>query len=123
MTTFLSYLMSHMYDIHAIIAATVVVALMSYIKVPVKRKLADMAEYHRKKKGEAEEVMPLLLRRYHFLLIVLVFALSVPVFAVLSLLSPFIFFTWPSSLLTGVFALCIYAFLEQITKPSGREQK
>lgn len=123
MTTFFSYLMSHMYDIHAIIAAAVVVALMSYIKVPVKRKLADMAEHRRKKKGEAEEAMPLLLRRYHSLLIVLVFVLSVPVFAVLSLLSPFILFTWPSSLLTGIFALCIYAFWEQITEPSGREEE
>ena len=115
MRLLLSYIMSHMYDIHAIIAATVVVAVMSYIKVPVKRILACMVERRVEKNIKLEKKKGLLLRRYNLLLIV--FVLSVPVFTILSILSPFIQFSWQSSLMTGVFALCIYAFIEQVSEP------
>ena len=113
-----SYIMSHMYDIHAIIAATVVVAAMSYIKVPVKRILACMVERRVEKNIKLEKKKGLLLRRYNLLLIVMVFVLSVPVFAILSILSPFISFSWQSAVMTGVFALCIYAFIEQVSNPA-----
>lgn len=121
MRKFLSYIMSHMYDIHAIVAAAVVVAIMMYIKVPVKRKNRQILDAILERKPELTEKRQVMLKRRNFILIVMVFPLAAVTFFVLSIFSPFISFSLQSSVMAGVFALCMYAFLEQITVPGEEE--
>jgi len=113
-----SYIVSHIYDIYSIVAATMVVAAMMYIKVPVKRKIRGIVNNRIKKNPDLEDKRSLLIRRGNMSLIIMVFPLAIVAFAVLILLSPYMHFSWQSSFMAGVFALCIYAFLEQVSKPS-----
>lgn len=93
MRQLLSYINSHMYDIHALVAGFIVVAVMMYIKAPRKKMIRTL----------------------------LVFLLSMVSFWALSVVSPFVSFSWQSSVITGVFALCIEAVLEQISEPDVDE--
>lgn len=117
MRIFLSYIMSHMYDIHAIVAGAMVVAAMMYIKVPVKKKIKALVDVTVQRKPEQEQNRATLEKRGNASLIVCVFPLAVAAFWILSVLSPFIIFSWQSSAMAGVFALCIYAFIEQVSEP------
>ncbi|MBR6535687.1 MAG: hypothetical protein IKT67_00640 [Lachnospiraceae bacterium] len=49
------------------------------------------------------------------LLIILTMLLSFGLFWVASVISPLINFSFPTAVMSGVFALCEYAFLDQIT--------
>lgn len=121
MRLLLSYIMSHMYDIHAIVAGAMVVAAMMYIKTPVKQKIRDIVDAAIEKNAKREQKRELLIKRGNICLIILVFPLSIVAFSILSILSPFISFSWQSAVMTGVFALCIYAFIEQVSNPAEDE--
>ncbi len=123
MRVLMSYILSHMYDIHAIVAGAVVVAAMMYIKVPVKKKIRVLVDTVIKKNPNIAEKRSLLIRRWNFILIIIVFLLSTVIFATLACISPFIEFAWPSSFMAGVFALCIYAFVEQVSRSSEKRNK
>ena len=59
------------------------------------------------------------------LLIVLTMILSFFVFALVALVSPLIEFSFPTAVMSGVFALCEYAFWDQITftiRKEGEEE-
>ena len=121
MRLFFSYIMSHMYDIHAIVAGAMVVAVMMYIKAPIKKRIKDFVKLAIEKKPELAEKRELMIKRGNSILIVLVFPLAVVAFSALVIISPFIFFSWQSSIMAGVFALCIYAFIEQVSKPGEKK--
>ena len=121
MRLLLSYIMSHMYDIHAIVAGAVVVAVMMCIKAPIKRKNRNTVDTKLERKPELLEKRGIMLRRRNFILILMVFPLAIAAFWVLSVISPFVSFSLQTSVMTGVFALCIYAFIEQISEPGGEE--
>lgn len=112
-----SYIVSHIYDIYAFVAGAMTVAAMMYIKVPVKRMIRNIVGKRIEKKLELEEQRALLIRRSNACLIVMVFLLAIVAFAILILLSPLMHFSWQSSIMAGVFALCIYAFVEQVSRP------
>ena len=121
MRLLLSYIKSHMYDIHAIVAGAVVVAMMMYIKAPIKRKNRNTVDAKLERKPELSQKRGIMLRRRNFILILMVFPLAIAAFWVLSVISPFVSFSLQTSVMTGVFALCIYAFIEQISEPGGEE--
>lgn len=115
MRKILSYAKSHIYELHAIIAATIVVVLMSLIKGPIKKQIVKAVDRRLETRPEYSDRRELIIKRCNMLLIVLTMCLSVIVFGVLAVLSPLIEFSFPSAVMSGVFALCEYAFLDQIT--------
>jgi len=121
MRKLLSYAKSHIYEIHAIIAATIVVVLMFFVKGPIKRKVVLIVDKKIEEQPGLLERRDIMIRRGNMVLIVLVLCLSVLIFALLAVCSPFIAFSLPSAVLSGVFALCEYAFLDQITFDSPEE--
>ena len=110
-----SYIKSHIYDIHAILAATFAVFLLYLIKKPIKKYLESCLDKWLQKYPEKKEKRELYRKRYNMILIVLAIVMSFVLFGILSVLSPMIHFSVQSALMSGVFALCEYAFIDQIT--------
>lgn len=115
MRKLLSYAKSHIYELHALMAATIVVVLMFLIKGPIKKQIAQRVDKTLAVRPELSAKRNVLIRRGNMLLIALTMLLSVFVFALLAAVSPFVEFSFPSAVMSGVFALCEYAFLDQIT--------
>ena len=111
----LSYAKSHIYEIHALFVATFVVVLMSFIKEPIKRKIAQSVDNKIQSKPELVRKRKRMVKRRNMLLILLAMFLSFVVFALLAIVSPLIDFSFPTAVMSGVFALCEYAFWDQIT--------
>lgn len=115
MRKILSYAKSHIYELHAILVATVAVVLMFFIKKPLKKWIAKQVDNRIVRNPELSENRRILIRRGNLLVIVLTMLLSFGLFWVASMISPLIEFSFPTAVLSGVFALCEYAFLDQIT--------
>lgn len=115
MRKFLSYAKSHIYEIHALIAATMVVILMAIIKGPIKRGIARAVDKKLLQKPELQMQRKRIIKQCNTLLIVLAMCLAIVIFGVLAYVSPLIRFSFPSAIMSGVFALCEYAVWEQIT--------
>ena len=110
-----SYAKSHVYELHAIFVATVAVVLMFLIKKPIKNWIARQVDNRIVHKPELSENRRILIRRGNMLLIILTMLLSFGLFWVASIVSPLIEFSFSTAVMSGVFALCEYAFLDQIT--------
>ena len=115
MRKILSYAKSHIYELHAMVVAVIVIALMSVIKVPVKRKIVQAVDKKIREKPELAHKRKLMIKRRNIVLIVMTMLLAIVVFAFVAVVSPFIEFSFLMAVMSGVFALCGYAFLEQIT--------
>lgn len=115
MRKLLSYAKSHIYEIHALLVATFVVVLMSFIKEPIKRKIAHSVDKKIQSRPELMQKRRIMVKRKNVLLIVLTMLLSFAVFTLASLISPLIEFSFSTAVMSGVFALCEYAFIDQIT--------
>lgn len=115
MRKILSYTKSHIYEIHALIVATIVVVVMYLIKKPIKRKIVQSVERKLELKPGISDDRDILIRRRNMVLILLVLILSFGLFTLVALVSPLIEFSLPSAVMSGVFALCEYAFWDQIT--------
>lgn len=111
----LSYGKSHIYDIHAFIVAVITIMLMNlikrYLKPKIKMYVEKRAEVERKWYERKEQY----LKRCNMVLIVLAMVLAFVLFGVLAFVSPMILFSVESAVMSGVFALTGYAFLEQMT--------
>lgn len=110
-----SYAKSHIYELHAILVATFVVVLMFLIKGPIKKRVEKNVDKKIARRPELADKRRSMIRRGNTVLIVLTMLLSVAVFAAAAWISPFIEFSLSSAVLSGIFALCEYAFLDQIT--------
>lgn len=115
MRRLLSYAKSHLYEIHALLVATFVVVLMSLIKEPIKRKIVQSVDKKIQSKPELMQKRRLMIKRRNMLLIVLTMILSFITFMLVVLVSPLIEFSFSTAVMSGVFALCEYAFWDQIT--------
>lgn len=125
MRRLLSYAKSHLYEIHALFAATFVVVLMNFIKEPMKRKIVHSVDKKIQFKPELANKRRIMVKRRNMLLIVLTMLLSFTVFTLVALVSPLIDFSFPTAVMSGVFALCEYAFWDQITfdiREEGEEE-
>ena len=115
MRKILSYAKSHIYELHALMAATLVVVLMSFIKEPIKRKIVQSVDRKLKEKPELADKRKRMIKRRNMWLILLTMLLSFVAFALMAMVSPLIEFSFQTAVMSGVFALCEYAFWDQIT--------
>ncbi len=112
MRKFLSYAKSHIYDIHAIVVSVGLVILMICIRKPLCRKIKEsidskMADTPGLKRQS-------LVRKWNILLLLLLMLLSIAGFAIFAVISPFIDFSLPSGIMSGVYTLCGCAFWDQL---------
>lgn len=125
MRKILSYAKSHMYEIHALLVATAVVVLMYLIKGPIKKTIVKSVDRKLEMRPDLADERDVLIRRRNMLLILLTMLLSFGLFALVALVSPLVEFSLSTAVMSGVFALCEYAFFDQITfgvKEKGEDE-
>ena len=110
----LSYCKSHIYELHALLAATIVFFLMFPIKKPLKEQIRQWVDKKAQQNQKWQKNRRLYTKRCNMIILVLAFLLSVVVFAMLSLVSPLIEFSVFMAGMSGVFALVEYALFEQL---------
>lgn len=115
MRKILSYAKSHIYDIHAVIAATITLVLMYFIKRPIKHRIASYVNKRAETDLKWQENKAIYIRRCNIVLILLTMVIAYVMFWVLSLISPLIEFSAQSACMSGVFALVEYACIDQMS--------
>lgn len=114
MRKILSYVKSHIYDIHAIVVATIVVGIMYIIKRPIKRRISLYVEKKAKVNPSWNEKKRLYLKRGNMLVLLTAVVLALLLFAVVALVSPFIRFSVPTACMSVAFTLAEYACIDQL---------
>lgn len=113
--TILSYCKSHIYELHALLAAAITFMVMQFIKSPIKVKITDWVS----KKIEIDEKWMDNKKKYtkraKSIIMIIAIAMSYFVFALISTLSPVIHYSKITAFLTAVFSIDIYAVYELIT--------
>ena len=110
----LSYCKSHIYELHAVLAAMITFAVMFPIKKPLKRKLAKWVERKAAKNESWKQHKTLYKKRVNIIVLFIAVVLSYAIFSLISLISPLIYFSWITAFLSAVFTLNLYALYEQI---------
>lgn len=115
MRRIMSYAKSHIYDMHAVVAGTIVFGLMQFIKKPIKKYTEGCVDRAIEKRPQLSSKRRMLVKRCNMILIVLTMVLSFAVFALLAAVSPVIHFSFQSAVMGGVYALFEYAIAEQFS--------
>lgn len=122
----LSYINSHRYDIHAVFAGLLTVILMHYIKQPIKKHIRQYVDTKIDANPQLEDKRQEYIKHYDMILIALTMLIAFCMFFILSLISPLIEFSFSSAVMSGVFALCEYAVIDQLaifSDKGGREDE
>ena len=119
MRIFLSYAKSHIYEIHAMIAATIAFLSMFIVKKPMKEHISNFVARKATKNGKWEEHRKLYTRRCNIIIIVFTMLLSCFLFLIISIISPLIQFSMFSAVLSGTIALTEYAVYDQFVSKKG----
>ena len=114
MRKILSYINSHRYDIHAVFAGFLTVLLMYLIKQPIKNKIRAHVDAKIEANPELADKRRTYIKHFNMILIVLAMLIAFCMFFLVSLASPLIEFSFSSAVMSGVFALCEYAVLDQL---------
>lgn len=115
MHLFLSYMKSHIYEIHALLAASIAFLLMFPLKKPVKDWISLYGERRVMKSLKWKQHRELYECRMRILLIVITYVLSAVLFAIISMISPMVHMSMKTAVLSGVFATTEYAVYEQLS--------
>lgn len=103
MRKFLSYCKSHIYDIHSIMVAIILIVFILCTKKMLGKKMSN-------KEGNTF--------KWKIMLLLMVIVAALLGFALLAILSPFVDFSLQSGIMSAVYALCGNAFIEQIMPQS-----
>ncbi len=114
MRKILSYINSHRYDIHAVFAGFLAVLLMYLIKQPIKDKIRDHVDAKIAANPGLADKRRTYIKHYNMILILLTLIIAFCMFFLVSLASPIIEFSFSSAIMSGVFALCEYAVIDQL---------
>ena len=114
MRRILSYINSHRYDIHAVFAGFLAVLLMYLIKQPIKNKIRNYVDAKIEANPKLADKRRTYIKHYNMVLILLTVIIAFCMFFLVSLVSPIIDFSFSSAIMSGVFALCEYAVIDQL---------
>ena len=120
MHLFLSYCKSHIYELHALLSATITFFLMFEIKKPIKEWTHKYVAEKAQKDKKWRENRQLYYKRGNMLVLIAAILIAAIVFIFFSLVSPFIYFSWHMTWLSGAFALTEYAIYDQVI---GKEKQ
>lgn len=110
----LSYCKSHIYELHAILAAVISFSIMLGIKIPIKRRLADWIEEKAKESEKWRKNKKVYGRRVNLILMMIAIAVSYGIFLIVTAISPLIRYSGITAILSIAVTLDIYAVFEQI---------
>lgn len=110
---FLSSCKSHIYEIHASIAAILTVVIMSFLKMPIKSKILEIAD-HIYQDNKMKISKYLLIKRMNLIVILCTMIISLIIFPIIAFISPLIVFSMKTCILTWIFSLAIYAVYDQL---------
>lgn len=94
MHLFLSYCKSHIYELHALLSATITFFLMFEIKKPIKEWTHNYVAEKAQKDKKWRENRQLYYKRCNMLVLIAAILIAAIVFIFFSLVSPFIYFSW-----------------------------
>ena len=114
MHLFLSYCKSHIYELHALLSATITFFLMFEIKKPIKEWTHKYVAEKAQKDKKWRENRQLYYKRCNMVILLLAILIACMIFIIVSFLSPLISFSWNSMGLSGVFALAEYEIYDQL---------
>ena len=120
MRLFLSYCKSHIYELHALLAATITFFLMFEIKKPIKIWTHKYVTEKARKNQKWSKNKKLYNKRCNMLVVITTIIIAAIVFVFFYLVSPFISFSLHMTWLSGAFALAEYAVYDQTI---GKERK
>ena len=109
----LSYCKSHMYELHALLAATITFFLMFPLKQPIKDQIWCWVEKKTLENEKWKQRRLLYHKRGNMIILLLAFAIAGVLFALISVVSPLIHFSWYMTWMSGAFALTEYAVYDQ----------
>lgn len=110
----LSYVGSHIYDIHAFIASLLVLGILFMMKKKLNDVILNRIDGYINKHPNLSEKKDLYIKRSGMIYIVCIFPLSVLMFALVDLISPLVEFSIPAAVMSTVYVLFEYAILRQI---------
>ena len=110
----LSYVGSHIYDIHAFIASLLVLGILFMMKKKLNDIISNRIDGYINKHPNLSEKKDLYIKRSGMIYIVCIFPLSVLMFALVDLISPLVEFSIPAAVMSTVYVLFEYAILRQI---------
>lgn len=114
MHLFLSYCKSHIYELHALLAATITFLAMFELKKPIKVRTREIVDAKAKENQKWEKNRRLYYKRCNMLIVAATLLLAALLFLFLSIVSPFINFSWHMTWMSGAFALTEYAIYDQV---------
>lgn len=110
----LSYIVSHRYDLHALLVSFLVLAVMFWLSKKLRMFLEKKIEKLCETNPEYYQKKEILLKRSNLFIILGAFVLSVFFYALVAYISPFITFSISAAVMSGVFVLFEYALIRQI---------
>ena len=108
------YINSHIYELHAVIAATITLFILYRIKDRVKKYLDDFVDRQAWFDERWMANRKVYQHRSHMVLILLAFVIAFFLFWFIAFLSPFIRFSFYNACLSGVICLTEYALIDQL---------
>lgn len=119
----LSYCKSHIYELHALLSATIAFLLMFPVKKMIKKAIGAYVEKKALENSQWKRNRRLIQKRLNISVLVAAVLLSMSLFFIVSLISPLIEFSWFTALLSGAFSLTEYAVFDQLCGTEGRAQR
>lgn len=110
----LKYVASHIYDIYALLAGTLTLAIVMILKIPIKGLTGRLAAQYAGKSGKSEGRRNLIYKRLNGVIFVLAMVTGILVFDITATISPQIVFSGGSAALSGFIAIAEYEIIEQI---------
>ena len=110
----LSYVGSHIYDIHAFIASLFVLAILFMMKKKLNDVIMKKIDKYISKKPNLSDKKEIYVRRSGMIYMACIFPLSIIVFGLVDLVSPLVEFSIPAAVMSTVYVLFEYAILRQI---------
>ena len=110
----LSYVGSHIYDIHAFIASILVLGILFMIKRKINDVIVRKVNRYIEKHPNLSEKKDTYIRRSGLIYMALVFPISMVMFLVVDLVSPLVEFSIPAVVMCTVYVLFEYAILRQV---------
>ena len=110
----LSYVGSHIYDIHAFFASLLVLAILFIMDKKLNTVIMKKIDNYIEKKPHLSKKKEKYVRRSGIFYIACIFPLSIVMFAIVDLVSPLVEFSVPAVVMCTVYVLFEYAILRQV---------
>lgn len=114
----LSYIKSHIYDLHALLVGTIIFVLILVWRESIDTVIAEWVNKHLEERTEARKLAAY--RRFWGLIYLLIVALAFLFFYAVAFISPFVGNSVPASIISAAFAITELEFYKTFIQKKGR---